>query len=193
MIAELPWIRNKELDPTGALAIYYDYRNNFVFSPLNLGNSNSKSTLVLTTLCMVVAPLLMLFWRNWKLDRHVKVLFALLGATLFMMTDLSRPVWFVIPKLKEVQFPGRWFAVSSLAVSILVPAAIPFCRKVLIGKWRPLALIGLGGLLIGLAYTSRFVRRITFRRHCSLASQEISFRETILTNGYPFGLMSDRR
>src|SRR6185436_18308159 len=40
MIAELSWIRNKELDLNGPLAAYYDYRNNFVFSPLNLGNSN---------------------------------------------------------------------------------------------------------------------------------------------------------
>jgi len=158
MIAELPWIRNAELDPNSPAVAHYDYRNNFVFSPVNWGNPNTKNTMVVTTLCMLFAPVLMLFWRNWKMDRPVKILFALLGVSLFMMTDLSRPVWLVIPKLKEVQFPGRFFAVASLALSILVPASIPFCRQVLIGKLRPLALIGLGGVLIGLAYSSTRIR-----------------------------------
>jgi hypothetical protein len=153
MIAEISWIRNAELNTA-----YFDYRNNFVFSPFNLGNSNSAGTLVLATLAMLFAAMLMLFWRDRKLERQIKILFALLGVSLFMMTDLSRPIWLIIPKLKEVQFPGRWFAVSSLVASIIAASSIPFFRECLVGKLRPLGLLSLGGLLIALTYSGARIR-----------------------------------
>jgi hypothetical protein len=160
MVAELSWIRNASLNPAEDLVSYFDYRKNFVFSPFSLGNTNSwlASMLELATLAIAVAPLLMLVWPGWKLSRPVKGLLALLAFSLLMTTDLSRPLWFVIPKLKEVQFPWRWLAVSSIAVSILAAASIPFCRDRLRGKLRPVALVVIGVVLVAIAYSGARIR-----------------------------------
>src|SRR2546422_887996 len=160
MLAEISWIKRTQFSPYQDLTAYFDYRRNFVFSPFSLGNTNSwlSNMLVLATLSMALAPLLMLFWRGWKLDRQLKGLFALLGISLLMTTDLSRPLWAIIPKLKEVQFPWRWLVVSSIAVSILTAASIPFCRQRLRGRLRSLALLALGGVLISVAYSGARIR-----------------------------------
>jgi hypothetical protein len=69
-----------------------------------------------------------------------------------------------------VQFPGRWFAVSSLAVSIIAAASIPFCRECLAGKLRPLALLALGGLLIGITYSGTRIRDANYLPRFEFAS-----------------------
>src|SRR5260370_16301922 len=45
-----------------------------------------------------------------------------------MATPLSRPVWAIVPKLSEIQFPWRWLSVVSLMGALLVAASIP--------KWK---------------------------------------------------------
>ncbi|SRR6266498_34645 len=161
VISELRWIRNQVLTPDEAVTSYFDYRKNFAFSPFSLNNTNSwfANTLALSTLSMAFAPLIMLLWRRRpKLGRDLKVVFALFGFSFFMVTDLSRPLWFAIPKLKEVQFPWRWLAVCSAAVALLTAASIPFCREYFRGRLRPLAIIAMGGVLISITYSGARIR-----------------------------------
>ena len=167
MLAEISWIRKTQSSPYQDLVAYFDYRRNFVFSPFSLGNTNSwlSNMLMLATLSMALAPFLMFFWRGWKLDRQMKGLFALLGISLLMTTDLSRPLWIIIPKLKEVQFPWRWLVVSSILVPVITAASIPFCRQRLSGKLRPLALIALGGALVSVAYSGARMRDANYLPH----------------------------
>jgi hypothetical protein len=183
MIAELSWVRNKELVPDEALRSYFDYRRNFIFSPFSLGNTNSRlsNLLALATLSLLLSPLLMLFWRGWKLQRDLNRLYVLLGLSLLMATDLSRPIWAVIPKLSEVQFPWRWLAVSSIAASLAGAASIPFCKERLRGKLRPLLLIVLGGALTSIAYGSARIRDANYlpRFEFDVATNHIFARDAL--------------
>jgi 6-pyruvoyl-tetrahydropterin synthase related domain len=161
MVAELSWLKNTTITPNPDMVSYLDYRRNFVFSPFTLGNTNSwlASMLTLATLAMAFAPLAVLFspYRK-KLSRGVKSVFALFAFSLFMATDLSRPLWFVIPKLNELQFPWRWLVVSSAAVPLLTAASIPFWQEQMRGKFRWLAIIALGATLGSLAYSIARIR-----------------------------------
>jgi hypothetical protein len=161
MIAELAWLKNSTITPDADITSYFDYRRNFVFSPFTLGNTNSwlASMLALATLAMTFAPLGVLFspYRK-KLGRGLKSVFALFAFSLFMTTDLSRPLWIVIPKLKEVQFPWRWLVVSSAALPLLAAASIPFWKEQMRGRFRWLAIIALGSILGSLSYSVARIR-----------------------------------
>ena len=161
MVAELSWLKNTTITPNADMTSYLDYRRNFVFSPFTLGNTNSwlASMLTLAMLAMAFAPLVVLFslYRK-KLGGGLKSVFALCAFSLFMATDLSRPLWAVIPKLKEVQFPWRWLAVSSTALPLLAAASIPFWKEQMRGRFRWLAIVALGGVLGSLAYSVARIR-----------------------------------
>ena len=161
MIAELSWLKNTTITPNPDMTSYLDYRRNFVFSPFTLGNTNSWLAIMLTlaTLAMAFTPLAVLFspYRK-KLSRGVKCVFALFAFSLFMATDLSRPLWFIIPKLNELQFPWRWLVVSSAAVPLLTAASFPFWKEQMRGKFRWLAIIALGATLGSLAYSFARIR-----------------------------------
>lgn len=161
LVAELSWLKNASLTRNEELSVYFDYRRNFVFSPFTLGNTNSwlSSMFTLATLAMAFAPLVMLFsaYRK-KLGRGLITVFALFGFSLFMATDLSRPLWAVIPKLKEVQFPWRWLVISSCALPLLVAASIPFWKEQMRGKFRWAGILALGGLLVALSYSGARMR-----------------------------------
>ncbi|HKE58026.1 MAG TPA: 6-pyruvoyl-tetrahydropterin synthase-related protein, partial [Pyrinomonadaceae bacterium] len=161
MIAELPWLKNSAVVPNEALTSYFDYRRNFIFSPFSLGNINSSlaNTMALATLSMAIAPLIM-FCSSYrkKLVGGEKAVFAVFVFSLFMTTDLSRPLWAVIPKLREVQFPWRWFVVASCALPVLTSASIPFWKEKMRGKFRWAAIIALGGVLVALTYSAARMR-----------------------------------
>ena len=40
--------------------------------------------------------------------------------SLLMATEISRPIWAIVPKLREVQFPWRWLGITSMFASILL-------------------------------------------------------------------------
>jgi hypothetical protein len=161
LIAELSWLKNASLTRNEELSVYFDYRRNFVLSPFTLGNTNAwlSNMFTLATLSMAFAPLVMFFsaFRK-KLDRGLIAVFALFAFSLFMATDLSRPLWAVIPKLKEVQFPWRWLVISSCALPLLVAASIPFWREQMRGRFRWAGILALGGILAALAYSGARIR-----------------------------------
>ncbi|MFT3745889.1 MAG: hypothetical protein QM785_16570 [Pyrinomonadaceae bacterium] len=52
--------------------------------------------------------------------------------TLLMTMDLSRPIWWAVPKLADIQFPFRWLSVASVAIC----PAVAYSLYVFIGKVR---------------------------------------------------------
>lgn len=165
MLAELPWMKSAAAGSNPNAASYFDYRGNFVFSPFALGNTNSwlSSMLTLATLSMAFAAVVMFcsYYRK-RLGWELKSVFALLALSLFMSTDLSRPVWAVIPKLKEVQFPWRWLVVTSCAVPLLTAASIPFWKEQMRGRFRWAAILALGGALFSLSYSVARIREANY-------------------------------
>jgi uncharacterized membrane protein len=73
------------------------------------------------TLLLIAATLFGLVRRLSEFTSRTVVASAALTAvfSLFMTTRLSAPLWQVIPRVRVVQFPVRWFTVTSAAVAVL--------------------------------------------------------------------------
>lgn len=133
MVSELSWIQAG----AGVSSEYYDYRNNFLLSPYSSVNLNTwYGNLLLALTLGYFLPAWNLFGKLFKrkpLNEEIlkhsnhseesqitkKVLLGILIITsisILMTTELSRPLWIIIPKLKDIQFPYRWLSISSVTL-----------------------------------------------------------------------------
>jgi hypothetical protein len=150
MLAELSWIKGNGATPNP----YYDYRLNFLFSPAALTNRNTwyANILALAVIGFVLPGVLFLV-RSFKRDgsnRALNASLVLLLATFLMATPLSKPLWAVIPKLSEIQFPWRWLSITSLMGAMLLAVSVPKWKDEL-SRFRP------RDLAIGLAFALSLV------------------------------------
>lgn len=150
MLAELGWIKGNSVHPNS----YYDYHFNFVFSPAALANRNTWYANVLTlALLGFFLPAIVLVNRSLKQEpRRLFAVSILFVASLLMATPLSRPIWAIVPKLSEVQFPWRWLSITSMAGSLLLAASIPKWNE-RIGNLRPRDFAIAFGFILSLAFT----------------------------------------
>ena len=148
MVSELPWIKAGAVDPK----TYYDYRRNFIFSPSALTNRNTwyANLLALATITLFL-PAMVLIWKGSDRKRLVAT-FIVMIFSFFMTLPLSQPLWQLIPKLSEVQFPWRWLAVTSLTGSVLVATAIPHWMELLKTRVRPLYFLPALGFVFSLIF-----------------------------------------
>ena len=151
LLAELSWIKGNAGEPNP----YYDYRLNFLFSTSALTNRNTWYANVLALAAIgFLLPGIAFIIRSFKRDKSNRALnasFLLLLATFFMATSLSKPVWAVIPKLSEVQFPWRWLSVASLMGALLFAGSIPDWKERFRHQLRP------RDLAVGLAFALSLV------------------------------------
>ena len=137
MLSELSWIKANAGEPNS----YYDYRLNFLFSPSALTNRNTWYANILALAAIgFLLPGIAFIIRSFKRDKSNRALnaaFVLLLVTFFMATSLSRPVWVVVPKLSEVQFPWRWLSITSLMGALLFASSIPKWKEQFRAKLRP--------------------------------------------------------
>src|SRR6202171_733983 len=97
VLAEVPWIKGSTVDPN----IYYDYHVNFLFSPSNLTNYGAWYTnlLGLVTIAFLLPALIFvkrsLFGKQG--DKAFRAVFLLTLISLLMATEVSRPVWAIVP------------------------------------------------------------------------------------------------
>jgi len=148
MVSELPWIKAGVVDPKA----YYDYRVNFIFSPSALTNRNTwyANLLALATITLFL-PAIVLIWKGNGRKRFVAVSIVTIFS-FFMTLPLSQPLWQLIPKLSEVQFPWRWLAVTSLTGSVLVAASIPHWIELLKARVRPVYFLPALGFVFSLIF-----------------------------------------
>jgi hypothetical protein len=123
MIAELSLIKGNSVQQN----IYYDYRYNFLFSPSALTNRNTwyANLMALGVIGFALPAVLLIFNKKAAKFRPILVLFL---ASFLMATPLSTPIWAVVPKLSEIQFPWRWLAITSLASALLLAASIEYWK-----------------------------------------------------------------
>jgi uncharacterized membrane protein (UPF0136 family) len=137
VLTELPWIKGNTVDPN----IYYDYRVNFIFSKSNLTNYGAWYTNLLGIVTIAfLLPALIFLKRSFFVkqgDRALKAVFLMTVLSFLMTTEISRPVWAIVPKLREVQFPWRWLGITSMFGSILLAASIPKWSQRLKSRFRP--------------------------------------------------------
>jgi hypothetical protein len=137
MLAELGWIKGNGAAPNP----YYDYHLNFLFSRAALTNRNTwyANILALAMIGFLLPGLVFIgrwFKREWA-NRALNAPLILLVVTFLMATSISKPVWAIVPKLGEVQFPWRWLSITSLMGSILLAASLPQWREQLRQRLRP--------------------------------------------------------
>jgi hypothetical protein len=78
----------------------------------------------------------------------------LLGfAALLMATPVSKPLWLIIPKLAEVQFPWRWLSVVTIVCALLAGVTFPDWLAMARSRYRPVALIAFSTLLIAITFS----------------------------------------
>lgn len=150
MLAELPWIKGNSANQN----VYYDYRANFLFSPSALTNRNTwYANLLALAVVGMLLPALILIKKN-AMNRATKALAVLTVVSFLMATEISRPLWLVIPKLREVQFPWRWLAITSLFGSMWIAASLPRWRQIWSDKIRPLHFVPVLGVALSLFFVA---------------------------------------
>ncbi len=162
VVAEMKWIVGDGAQPDPLL----DYRANFIFSTFSPEKNVTvwwMNILLLITLTMCLPALVLLFRdlikRSSQTSRNLLPVTFLLGFTLLMTTELSKPLWAIIPPLQMAQHPFRWLAVTSLVTPVLLAASLPLWVKWYRSKHRPIALALAGLVLIGITFTlSQIIR-----------------------------------
>jgi len=147
MVSELSWIKGSGVDPRR----YYDYRVNFILSPEALTNRNTwyANLLALTTIAFLLPAIVLI-----RKDRRFIPIAIVTLFSFFMSLRLSKPIWAVIPRLSEVQFPWRWLAVMSLTGSVLLGASVSRWTELFKSRIRPLHLLPLLGLTLSLGFVA---------------------------------------
>ena len=149
MLAELSWIKGNSAQPNR----YYDYRVNFLFSPSALTNRNTwYANLLALALIGFSLPAIALIHHFFRRDqRSLSALAILFLASFLMATPISWPIWALVPKLSEVQFPWRWLSITSLAGPLLLAASIPWWREQ-VRNLRPRDLASALGFVLSLGF-----------------------------------------
>ena len=150
VIAEMKWIKGNSANQNG----YYNYRNNFLFSSAALTNRNTwYANLLAFAVVGMALPALLLIRKKWRVS-NTKAVAGVTGLSFLMATDLSRPLWLMIPKLSDVQFPWRWLTITSLGASILVAASVPKWKEVWRKEFRPVHLVPIGAFVLSLFFVA---------------------------------------
>lgn len=172
MIGELGWIQAGE----NVSSPHYDYRNNFIFSPFSLGNLNTWYASLVSALTVgIFLPSLLIIRQilsfkskdaivkyfadgenSFQIKRRLSAALIIAFLTFLMMTDLSRPLWAIIPKLKDIQFPFRWLTIVSITICPIVALSLQIWRERFKGKnIRPVHLVLIAGFILSIFWTAK--------------------------------------
>ncbi|HEY0323732.1 MAG TPA: 6-pyruvoyl-tetrahydropterin synthase-related protein [Pyrinomonadaceae bacterium] len=157
MVSELGWIRAGTQAPTG----WYDYRNNFLFTDFAYSAPVWWTNYIALATIVMFIPIVVLLRHK---GRGLKALGILGLLSFFMTTSLSKPLWVIIPKLKDVQFPWRWLAITSAFCAVMMAVAIPAWIEKLKGSdarhWRKLSIVAGGCVLLSFCFlATHFMER----------------------------------
>ena len=120
---------------------YFSYQNWFLFSKWSEWKED-KLTLLLLAADMIGIAACAFFISRIRLSDRQKTMsrfwFAAAGISIFMMTELSKPSWWLISSLQKIQFPWRFNMPLSISVSALLAFAVFSLRgRPVYGKLLP--------------------------------------------------------
>lgn len=147
MIAERSWITGDKVAPDASL----HYSFNFILSTLSPDNLSVwwLNILALMTLLLCAPAFLFFSKRATALRQTTRPVIVLTACALFMSLPLSKPIWYVLRPLQEIQFPWRWMVIVSMAASIMAAAALPLVMKL----ERAKRILIFGAMAIAIAFT----------------------------------------
>lgn len=174
VVIELPWVNAGHK----VTSDHYLYTNNFIFSPFTPPSLNTwfAGLVAALTIGLAIPAIFMMRQKNHAKpqegaqdefceaadscsvvdDRGSAFRPAVLVAAfaLFMTTDLSRPVWIIIPKLPDIQFPFRWLSIPTVVLCPIMAVSIcHWASRIKRGDLRPLHLPVLLVFALSYAYT----------------------------------------
>ena len=187
MVTELSWIKGS----SGAPNSYYDYHLNFLFSPSSLTNRNTwyANLLGLVTISFLLPSIMLLRKRLRQIAWQLRAAIMITTLSFLMATPLSMPLWALIPKLGEVQFPWRWLAVTSLSGSLLLAVSLAEWPPMLTSQVRPLSLVPLAGFALAFVFVisevvfdADFMGKQRFEQFLPTLRAAVSFKNFLPTN-----------
>jgi hypothetical protein len=105
---------------------YFSYQNWLFFAKLSLWKEDKVTIALLVADMFLIATCAFLIIRSGGDPRRKKMSgfwYAVAIASVLMMTELSKPVWLVVPVLQRIQFPWRFNTVLCLSASALLAMA----------------------------------------------------------------------
>jgi hypothetical protein len=130
LFSELSWINHsgsKFLTVSGQSYDYYFVNNAtaFFFGDLILFNF----------MILIAVPIgIILLKASHETERTVYPLITVTVFSIFMSTSYSGVIWQAFPLLQNVQFPWRWFAVTSIGFGIIVALSTSTLARILVEK-----------------------------------------------------------
>ena len=106
---------------------YFSYKNWLLFSSFSLWREEKLPLLLLTVDLAAIACCAFIIARlnHRKFTRQLNIFWLVVAiASIFMMTDFSRPLWLIFPVVQKIQFPWRFNAILSLATTALLALLI---------------------------------------------------------------------
>ncbi|HEV7373402.1 MAG TPA: 6-pyruvoyl-tetrahydropterin synthase-related protein [Pyrinomonadaceae bacterium] len=106
---------------------YFSYKNWLLFSNFSLWRDEKLPLLLLTLNLAVIACCAFIITRfnpNKFIRRINAFWLVVVTVSVLMMTGLSRPIWLIFPTLQMIQFPWRFNAIISLAITALLALSI---------------------------------------------------------------------
>lgn len=147
ILTETKWLSGNKNNYRG----WYDFRNNFVMSSGPEGSALWLVNLIALVTLVTLLPSSFLLLKHHR-KQYAPVVF-LAFAAFFMSTSLSRPLWLIIPRLTDVQFPWRWLSVVTIACALLAGIAFPHWLVMARSRYRPVAILALSTLLIAFSFS----------------------------------------
>lgn len=164
MFTELAWMRGNKINPQP----WYDYRYNFLLGKAVDGSTSWWATILAGITLLTLLPAFALLSNKQRRNRSsaITAVFGLTGFSFFMMVPLSRPVWDGLSFLQQVEFPWRWLAITAILCPVLAAASLPTWMEVARSRFRPLALLAVGSLIIAGSFTvSQVIRNASYIQH----------------------------
>lgn len=130
---------------------YFNYNNWFLFSKWSIWKED-KLTLLLLVVDMIGIAGCSFFISRTRLGDRQRTLgrfwFAAAGASVFMMTELSKPLWWIIRPLQKIQYPWRFNVLLSIAAAALLALAIFSLRAGRLASGKSLKTIALALIVV---------------------------------------------
>lgn len=111
---------------------YFSYANWLFFAKFSLWKADKITMLLLVADMILIATCAYVIARsrsNAQARKMSRFWFIVAILSMLMMTQLSKPIWLVIPALQRIQFPWRFNAVLALATTGLLAEAVSALKQ----------------------------------------------------------------
>jgi hypothetical protein len=130
---------------------YFNYNNWFLFSQWPIWTEDKLTYLLLVVDMLGIAGCSFFLSKTGLSDRQrtlSRCWLAAAGVSVFMMTELSKPVWWIIPPLRKIQFPWRFSVPLSISAAALLTLALFSLRTAPLASGKSLKTIALALIVV---------------------------------------------